>query len=41
MVRRAFGGLERNLERFGIVHLFALLLVAFAHAATLVAKHPQ
>ncbi|WP_437562796.1 hypothetical protein [Sorangium sp. So ce542] len=41
VVRRAFGGLERKLERFGIVHLFALLLVAIAHAATLVERHPQ
>ncbi|WP_437743660.1 hypothetical protein WME73_00875 [Sorangium sp. So ce302] len=35
VVRRAFGGLERNLERFGVVHLFGLVLVAFAHAAML------
>jgi hypothetical protein len=41
LVRRAFGGLERSLERFGIVHLSALVLVAFAHAATLVERHPQ
>lgn len=41
VVRRAFGGLERNLERFGVVHLFALVLVAFAHAATLMEKHPR
>ncbi|WP_437992102.1 hypothetical protein [Sorangium sp. So ce145] len=40
VVRRAFGGLERNLERFGVVHLFALVLVAFAHAAMLVQRHP-
>ncbi|XXS99788.1 hypothetical protein WMF12_00820 [Sorangium sp. So ce363] len=33
-------GFERNLERFGIVHLFALVLVTFAHAAMLVQRHP-
>lgn len=39
VVRRAFGGLERNLERFGVVHLFALVLVAVAHGATFVERH--
>lgn len=39
VIRWAFGGIERNLERFGIVHLFALVLVAGAHAATLVESH--
>jgi hypothetical protein len=41
VVRRVLGGLERNLERFGVVHLFALMLVSFAHAATLVERHPH
>ncbi|WP_437530988.1 hypothetical protein WME79_00795 [Sorangium sp. So ce726] len=40
VVRRAFGGLERNLEHFGVVHLFALVLVTFARAAMLVQRHP-
>jgi hypothetical protein len=40
-VRRAFGGLERNLERFGIVHLLALLLVLIANAATLAERHAR
>jgi hypothetical protein len=40
-VRRALGGLERNLERFGIVHLLALLLVLAAHTVTLVQMHAR
>ncbi|WP_437983866.1 hypothetical protein [Sorangium sp. So ce117] len=40
VVRRAYGGLDGNLERFGIVHLFALALVSFAHTAMLVQRHP-
>ena len=39
VVRRAFGGLQRNLEHFGIVHLFALVLVVVAHAITLVESY--
>jgi hypothetical protein len=40
VVRRVYGGLDGNLERFGIVHLFALVLVSLAHTAMLVERPP-
>ncbi|WP_438034524.1 ClpX C4-type zinc finger protein [Sorangium sp. So ce204] len=40
VVRKAYGGLDGNLERFGIVHLFALALVSCAHTVMLVQRHP-
>ncbi|WP_441289341.1 hypothetical protein ACSRUE_00720 [Sorangium sp. KYC3313] len=40
VVRRAYGGLDGDLERLGIVHLFAPGLVSFAHPAMLVQRHP-
>ncbi|MGK3996719.1 hypothetical protein [Sorangium sp. So ce1024] len=41
VVRRVLGGLDRNLERFGLVHLLALVLMVVTHVATLAERHPQ
>jgi hypothetical protein len=39
VIRRIYGDLARNLEHFGIVHVFAVVLVLGAHAYTVLSAH--